>query len=213
MNTDAALKSYRMKKVMTIEELTLRLKCSTITARRFLKRTESFTSINKNAKYYTLPTIPRFDSNGLWNYKGIFFSQRGNLTQTVVYLIQHSAAGLSADEIEKMVGLADNSSFVSTFKHLNAVKREVIGGKGTGRYIYFAQSQAVYLRQHTQRHAFSVSLPSDCDAITILVELIKHPEASSIELEQILCAQGKRINQHSIKQLLVHHSLKKNPEN
>lgn len=209
METDAALNSFSLKKVLTIEDLTLLLKRSAITVRRFLKRCESFTSINKNAQYYTLPDIPHFDSNGLWNYKGVFFSRNGNLKQTVVHLIEKSDMGLSANEIEKMVGLSDNSSFVSTFRHIDAVKREAIGGRGRGKYIYFTQDREGYLRQQEKRLLSMTSLPSDPDAITILVELIRHPNSSPVDLSEILCTKGTMIDQHSITRLLVHHGLEK----
>ena len=209
MQTDTALNSFRLNKVLTIEDLTSLLKRSEITVRRFLKECDSFTSINKNARYYTLPDIPGFDSNGLWNYEGVFFSRHGNLKQTVIHLIEKSDMGLSANEIERMVGLSDNSSFVSTFKHSKVVKREIIGGRGTGRYIYFAGNRQAYLRQQAKRRVWVTSLPSDSDAISILVELVRHPHSSSAGLAGILCTKGKMIDQHSITRLLVHHGLEK----
>ncbi len=213
MATDIVLKSFRVKKILTIEELALLLNRSIITARRFLKKCEGFTSINKNARYYTLPNIPEFDNNGLWNYKGVFFSRHGNLRQTVVHLVTKSDRGLSADDIEKMVGLADNSSFMSTFKYTNAMKRETYGGKGSGRYIYFAKNRERYQHQQARRSASITSLPSDSDAIAILVTLIRHPNSSAADLAAILGDKGNRINQNSIDRLLVHHGLKKKQPN
>ena len=63
MKTDIALNSFRLNRILTIEDLTSLLKRSEITVRRFLKECDSFTSINKNARYYTLPDIPRFDKH------------------------------------------------------------------------------------------------------------------------------------------------------
>jgi len=209
MEIEAALNSFRLRKVLTIEDLTSLLKRSVITIRRLLKRYNCFTSINKNARYYTLPDIPKFDSNGLWDCRGVYFSRHGNLKQTVIDLIKRSDMGLSANEIEKIVGLSDNSSFVSTFKHSEAVKREAIGGKGTGRYIYFTRDRDIYLRQQEKRRVSIGSLPSDPDAISILVELIRHPNSSPMDLAEILCTKGKMIDKHSIARLLVHHGLKK----
>ena len=54
MKTEIALELFRLKRVLTIEELTSLLKRSVKTARRFLKQHQCFTSINLNARYYTL---------------------------------------------------------------------------------------------------------------------------------------------------------------
>lgn len=53
-------------------------------------------------------------------------------------------------------------------------------------------------------------LPSDADAITILVELNKHPDSSPDGLAAILESKGKVvISEKSIERLLTHHGLKK----
>jgi hypothetical protein len=213
VDPDIVLKSFRLKKVLTIEDLTSLLKRSVITARRFLKRHGCFTSINKNARYYTLSDIPEFDNDGLWNYKGIIFSRLGNLRETLIQLIEMSDMGLSVNEIENLVGLPNKSSYMSTFKHGDDVKRETIGGSGTGRFIYFALESEKSHHQRVRRLASITSLPSDSDAITILVELIRHPNSSPTDLATILLNKGEKIDSHSIERLLIHHRLeKKTPE-
>ncbi len=213
MKTEIALELFRLKRVLTIEELTSLLKRSVKTARRFLKQHQCFTSINLNARYYTLADIPRFDTNGLWSFEGVFFSQIGNLRETLIQLIEKSEIGLSATEIGRLVGLPENSSFMSTFKDGEAVRRKTIGGRGTGRFIYFAHSSDIWQRQYSKRRAVTTPLLSDSEAIAILVELIRHPLASPADLAGILLNKGKRIEQYSIEDLIARHSLeKKNPE-
>jgi len=207
IETDAVLKSFRIRKVLMIEQLAELLNRSLITARRFLKQHECFTSINKNARYYTLPTVPRFDSDGLWAHKGIFFSRNGNLRQTVIYLIERSPAGFSTSELEKMLGLADNSSFISTFKDLGNVRRDLFGAHARSGYVYFAKDPQIYQSQKTKRQTTIMSLPSDSDAVAILVELIKHPESSASDLTAFLADLGKCVDSLSIERLLVHHGL------
>ena len=65
---------FRRQKIITIDQLVKLLTSSVITARRRLKKWQTYTSINKNGRYYTLPQIPVFDENGLWWYQTVLFS-------------------------------------------------------------------------------------------------------------------------------------------
>jgi len=93
------LKTFRRRKVLTVSDLALLMQCSLITVRRKLKQWNTYTSYNQNGRYYVLPDVPPFDSNGLWRYRDICFSQYGNLTQTVIHLVKNSPAGFAASEI------------------------------------------------------------------------------------------------------------------
>ena len=96
MDENTIFTTFDQKKIMTIENLTEMMRCSTITTRRWLKKWNSYTSINKNGRYYTLPHIPEFNEDGLWKYKTVLFSKSGNLKQTIVWLIRQSPIGLNA---------------------------------------------------------------------------------------------------------------------
>jgi hypothetical protein len=211
MDTKIVMKTFRSRKVLTLEKLTSLLGHSIRTTRRFLKQQNALTSINRNARFYTLPDLPKFDSNGIWQYRGIFFSLHGNLRQTILQLILRSDAGLTANEIIRMVGLSGNSPFVSTFKDVEAITRE----EHRSGYIYFAQNAKIYKRQKNKRMTLSTtpgpltSLPSDADAVVILVELIKHPNWSPAQLSESLRHKGTGIDRDSIERLLVHYDLKK----
>ncbi len=83
MGDDSILKSFRSKKVLMVEELAGLLGASAVTARRRLKKWNTYTSINCNGRYYVLPEIPVFDEKGLWKYEIVFFSRHGNLRKTI----------------------------------------------------------------------------------------------------------------------------------
>ena len=73
MNREIALTYFRSKKILTMKNLTQLLARSVRTSRFFLKEQEALSSINKNSSFYTLPDVPMFDANGIWEYKGVFF--------------------------------------------------------------------------------------------------------------------------------------------
>ncbi|MFN2351660.1 MAG: hypothetical protein ABR497_06900, partial [Kiritimatiellia bacterium] len=88
--TGRARKAFGRCKIMTLGEVAEFVHSSIHTARRRLKQWRAVNSYNHNGRYYTLPEVPEFDGNGLWHWRGVFFSQYGNLKQTVVALVQHS---------------------------------------------------------------------------------------------------------------------------
>lgn len=119
----SALILFKKRKVMTIPMLMNLLDCSTPTIRKRLRKWNVHTSYNKNGRYYALPEVVKFDKDGFWRYKQIFFSQYGNLKNTVIQLINASQAGLESTEIGKLTGLSPRS-FMSHFQNIPGINRE-----------------------------------------------------------------------------------------
>ena len=207
MDEKHALQKFRRQKIITIDQLVKLITCSVITARRRLKKWQTYTSINKNGRYYTLPQIPVFDENGLWWYQTVLFSKHGNLTKTIVELIRTSQKGLSAVEIAGSVNLTPNSSFLSRIKNVSGVRRE----KYQGRFVYLSERPEIYNRQK-HRWALSQSIayfPTDTQAIIILVQLIKHPGIGIEQLAGKVSKQDKRIAPGAVRRFLQFHDLLK----
>ena len=207
MDEQQVLDQFRRQKIATIEHLIKWLKCSAMTVRRRLKQWHSFTSINQNGRYYTLPYVPVFDSNGLWRYQGVLFSKHGNLKQTIVALITHSEKGLSAVEIGRLIDLAPNSSFISRMGNVAGVQRE----KHQGRFVYLSERPEIYTLQKyalaTGRRGAAV--PTDQEAVMILVELIKHPGIGIKQLAARVAKQGQWVEPEAIRAFLELHDLLK----
>ena len=207
MDDKLTLEQFRRQKIITIDQLVKLLTCSVITARRRLKKWKTYTSINQNGRYYTLPQIPVFDENGLWHYRKVLFSKHGNLTQTIVTIIGASPKGLSATQIADIFDLPSNSSFISRIKNVSGVKRE----KYQGRFVYFSDQPEIYKKQKDRwfERDDSVDLPTDAQAIIILVHLIKHPGMSIDQLTKQVSRKDKPIDSDSIRRFLQIHGLSK----
>lgn len=203
MDENRVLENFRRQKIITIEQLVRLLKYSVITARRRLKKWQTYTSINKNGRYYTLPQIPVFDQNGLWRYQTVIFSKHGNLKQTIIALITGSPKGLSAVDIGQLVDLVPNSSFLSQFKDVPGVKRE----KHQGRFIYLSDSPEIYTRQKQQWT--TIGFPTDAQAVVILVQLIKYPHITIEQLAERIADQGQSVEPATIRSFLQFHDLLK----
>lgn len=130
---------YGDEKVLTINDLKMRMMVSEITIRRKLKKWGAITSYNKNGRYYTLLHIPKFDSRGLWNYNDIRFSKYGNLTQTIIQLINYSSSGLHAEEVGDLIDYAPHS-LLHRLAGKAAIRREKLYGK----YVYFSCDEQEY---------------------------------------------------------------------
>src|SRR4030042_1568050 len=205
------LNIFRKRKVLTVSDLASMMQCSLITVRRKLKQWNTYTSYNKNGRYYVLPDVPSFDADGLWHWRGIFFSKHGNLTQTLVALVRNSKAGLNASEMEELLGLSPRS-FLSSFRTHPDLRRE----KHQGYFVYFSSTPAIYEQQNKQRATMArvVKQPSDIEAIAILVETIKHPDLNLDQLCARLKTQKYDITPEAGVNLFAHHgvSVKKTPQ-
>lgn len=203
------LDTFKKKKVMVIDEIAEILVCSVPTVRRRLKQWNTYTSYNYNGRYYTLPDIPRFDENGLWKYRGILFCKYGNLRQAVIHLIIHSPAGLTTREAEVVLQVSIGS-FMPCFRNISQVRRE----KLAGQFVYFSSDEQTLLEQKEKRlgdieRARLIRLPTDAEAVIILVERIKHPQLSIDQLAVRLTGKGHPIRTEVIGNLFERHDLVK----
>ena len=206
----SVLRRWRRQKVITLPQLCQGLQTSVRTVRRRLKEWQALASFNHNSRFYTLPDLPQFDEHGLWFYRDIGFSRQRHLPQTIVALVRQSPAGLTAAELGQSLRL-DPRSFLWPFHEHPALQRE----KYQGHFVYFAAEAALATGQKAARRAAlpQTPLPSDAEAIAILVLAIQHPRYSPQEL----CARLRPTHPHltpaALATLFAHHglTLKKTP--
>jgi hypothetical protein len=207
---ERARKAFGRRKIMTLGEVAEFIRSSIHTARRRLKQWQATNSYNHNGRYYTIPNVPKFDGTGLWRCRGVFFSQYGNLKQTVIALVQRSAAGLDAGEMRTLLGL-DTRSFLSAFAADPQLRRE----KTQGQFVYYSADETVFSGQRERRAMLRTSCrqPTSSEAIAILVEKIKHPTLSHEALSRHLRKQKVLIATGTIEAFFLHHGLtvKKTP--
>jgi hypothetical protein len=198
------LKFFQSKKVMTTEELVAISKWSVPTVRRRMKGWHAYTSYNQNGRYYTLPAIPKFDQYGIWKYKKIFFSRKGNLKQTLINLVECSIAGRSAIESSNIIGISADTLLSHLYKNQQEIERE----KHNGLYIYFSKNPDIYKKQKNKRernlqNEAKETLPQDADSVIILAELIKHPKDTIEQLTRRARRKGINASIEMVRNLLV----------
>jgi len=197
-------------KVFTLDKLLSLLSCSTPTARLKLKQWKAYTSYNKNSRYYAMPTVACFDVNGMWHYENIFFSEYGNLRNTVIHLINNSSSGLSGKEIGDLVRLPVRS-FLHHFSNIAGIQREKRGGV----YIYFSEDPDRY-KQQLQGRLNRLEPPdklfTDADSVVILTALIKHHDIGMEDIMALPEVRERKFSPAVIGDFMDRHGLlKKTP--
>ena len=195
------------EKIFTFDQLLTVLKCSVRYGRLKLKEWRSFSSYNKNGRYYALPSIPRFDENGLWRYRGIFFSQHGSLKNTIVFLVNRSSSGFTGAQLSDILGLPARS-FLHHFRNVPGLQRE----KHDGLYVYFSENQKIYERQIQNRLpgvSPTVQPISQTDTVALLVAIIRRTDISIEELMNLPEVSERKLSADTIRSFLSHHGLQK----
>ncbi len=203
---DKAMRHFISVQVMTLSQLEALLSCSQRSVQRYLSKWGGLRSYNHNGKYFSLPAIAQFDSFGIWKQNDIGFSKSGNLKETVVHLIASSPAGLTTSELGVILGV-NAHSFMSQFRVDLRLKRE----KYDGVLVYFCSEHDIAIGQKRKRFTDQTLfiLPSDTQAVTILVALLKSPKITIEELVKTINKESSVISITMVERLLEHHGLLK----
>jgi hypothetical protein len=188
-----------------IDPLAEQLDYSIPSVRRFLVKIGYFSSFTHNGRWYTLASIPRFSRQGLWFHQDIGFSRAGSLTDTLVFLVSGSTAGMSAEQLGQTLRCRCHSVLVALVRQ-GRLQRQKLGRS----FVYLAadgetasaQSRAI---QKTER----VRLPAEM-AVLVLAEFIRRPDAGFGQLAKAITrSTGVRIDAGQVKALFEQHGLKK----
>ncbi len=165
---DKLLASFAERPCWMIAPLAEELRYSIPSVRRFLVEVGYFSSFTQNGAWYTLRETPQFDQDGLWFHQGIGFSRAVSLTRTVVELINHSPAGLTAEMIGKKIHCRCHSILVQLTRN-KKIGRQKVGAA----YIYFAADSHTADRQHCAMQDQQETLLPAQIVVLVLVEFIR----------------------------------------
>ena len=208
---EQALRYFTNHKVLTLAALAEVLDCSHITAHRRLREWKALTSYTAYGRYHTLPTVPTFNSHGIWRYGDIYFSRYGTLKQTVIALVRKSPEGMDHSQLEQLLGVNPKHS-LAQYAHLPGIQRE----QHRGRIIYYSDDCSVYAKQKRRRvppAASAPQLPDDAAAVLVLVTRIQHPKMGAEAIAEHLKQQGYHIGAERIAELFRHYGIDKKKAN
>ncbi|MFA6662472.1 MAG: hypothetical protein WCS56_05520 [Bacilli bacterium] len=196
---------FKEQKCWMIEPLAQRMKYSVPSVRRFLAETGYYSSFTHNGRWYTLASIPRFGNDGLWFHKEIGFSRTGSLTHTLISLVEHSAAGMSADQLGEKLRCRCHAVLVQLYRK-GRLQRQKHGRS----YVYLAADEQTASAQcRVMQKPCAPRLPAEI-AVLVLAEFIRTPEAGFRQLAKAISRRtGMRIEGEQIRVLFEQHGLKK----
>ncbi len=95
---------FKRLRAVTMPEMKAALGTQTdMTVFRKLATLDYLTSYSHRGSYYTLASIPRFDSQGIWLARGAWFSKHGTLLNAAQAAVEEAPAGYVAAELEALL--------------------------------------------------------------------------------------------------------------
>jgi len=160
--SDSLSQVLQRKGIATMSELSSEFgDCSYRTLYRKLNELDTLSSYSHRGMYYTLRTIPEFDSHGLWFYKDIGFSRYGTLSNTLKELVESSSFGYRSAELDVILKVR-TANALGKLVHNQQLHRVCFQGK----QIYCSPDPVHHQRQlSTRRMQFQdKSLPASIEA-------------------------------------------------
>ena len=206
-------KLLRKRRVVTMSDLCDVIGSSSrMTVFRRLREIEYVSSYTHAGRYYTLYDIARFDSDGIWFYDDIGFSQNGSLKNTVTYLVHNGDAGKFHSDLERQLRVRVHNVLLDLVK-----SKQIKRIKFEGQYLYLSTDKARSTKQIEHRDKLSMQarrIPvfiSELMVIEILAEVIRqskrHPRADQVA--SALAMRGLPIAQNDVMTVFDHYDVKK----
>ncbi len=140
---DSIRNFFSSNKIATIDEVkTVAGSTSTMTIYRALSRLDHLSSYSHRGRFYTLPGIPVFNQYGIWSYRSVMFSQRGNLLEPAAFMVQRSDEGFIASELEALLQIEVKHALLKLLQ-----RKRVSRSKMDGRFVYFSENLGERRRQ------------------------------------------------------------------
>jgi hypothetical protein len=154
---NALQRFFRKEKIATLEQVTQAFgdpaRCTVF---RKLTQLQYLSSYSHRGKYYTLKTVARFNSEGLWSYKLVWFSRFGNLLDTCEQFVRRSDAGYSAAELKEILHVKTKHALTQLVRN-DRIKRE----KMEKSYIYLAEDDRTARQQLKARKIMTEKPPAE----------------------------------------------------
>jgi hypothetical protein len=204
------IKSRRVVEIRDLFEVVQ--STSRMTVFRRLSGVEYLCSYTHAGRYYTLFDIACFDSDGIWFYDDIGFSQNGSLKNTVTYLVDHADGGKFHSDLARQLRVRVHNVLLDLVR-----SKQIKRTKFEGQFLYLSTDKARSTKQIEQRDKLSMQLrriPVFITApmvIEILAEVIRqskrHPHADQVA--SALAIRGLPIAENEVMTVFDHYDIEK----
>ncbi len=146
----------------------------------------SLSSYTHAGKYHTLESIVQFNSDGLWFYEGVGFSQHGTLKLTLIHRICDSSAGYTHEELSQLLRVRVHDSLRVLVQSEKIQRRSLLDGV----YVYLSHDDQLRQQQFNQRMSLQEvnldHLPSIDTRIEILAETVRYYLKNEVDAERLM---------------------------
>lgn len=196
---------------------------SEISIRKYLKTLKAQSSVNCNGRYYILPYNHKFNNEGLLRFKKVVFHRENSLLKAIVWLIEHSAKGMSPADLDALLLTKSHHSLTNLFRNKKVSR---IGRGGAGSYIYYSRDEKIASKQLKCRQEQSqiaekekedskledhstvkASLNSQ-DVLDVMHMLLQHPDFTAKSIALSLQRRGKKISTKLVRKIFEVYQLK-----
>ena len=167
-------------------------------------------SYSHTGRYYTLTSLPNFDTDGLWRYEGIGFSSDGTLKATVLRLVVTSDAGCTQNELQLRLGVRVHNTL------LDLVEERKIGREDVeSEYLYVTIKRSCAKEQverHKTRVMTGVTRVPPSIEVEVLVEVIhgmRVPPPTAAMVAERLKVRGIFASVSEVATVLAKHGFEK----
>ena len=171
------VKTFRVPRVLTLEQLCGRLRSSRSTVLRRLDEHGYYSSYNHSGRFLTVEEVAEFDSRGLWVWKTARFSRHGNLKQTLMFFVEDSKEGMTHEELATLLGVRAHNTLLELV-HEEKIRRERLGPT----FVYVSRKTSIRTKQVRRRKSLLAQppkpRPTSRQIIATLLHLVQDPAAS-----------------------------------
>ncbi len=181
---------------------------------RRLKLIGYITSFTDAGRYYTLDSLPTFDSSGLWFYKGVGFSKFGTLKATVIEIVHFSVSGITPNQMLHVLKIRVPNTLHNALHGL-VKEQQISRHRLEGLCLYTnanpekAHMQIKARRQILQKSQPLVTPPSAEITIAVLVEALRTGKVavSANLVAQRLTARGLTVTVEQVSHIFDMHGI------
>lgn len=203
------------KALLTAQDLMEEFGIGRASAFGYFKREKTLTSINFNGRYHVKNTGLKFNRYGLVTVDGKVFSKHGNLTETIIYLVTQSSAGVPVTELNRLTGTKTHMQCTMLHKEDRVFRK-----KFDGQFHYFAQEKTLREGQLKRRNPPEVPLNIDAvidaepdeslgDVVKVMLTHVNNPEYSPKSVALSLTRRGNSISTEQVKGIFERYGLVK----
>lgn len=204
---------FKEHRILTLKQLQQLMGRSRRTLFRDLSLMGSRSSYTHAGQYYTLESITQFNSDGLWFYQEVGFSQHRTLKTTLIHKVRESQAGYTHKELKQLLHIRVHDT-LRVLALANEIQRHALPNSV---FLYLSANQQHAKKQLSQRMSLQevsiIRLPSVDTRIEILAETIRHYLKVEVFVEKLipeLHLRGALVTPDEIEAVLVFYDIKKN---